>query len=303
MKRDHRKKDFFEWWKDRITMLTGFKDEARKLYGLTNIAYEPGSWAILKLAILGYYIDVYTTIMKSIFGKASYIDLFSGPGLNAIQNTGTVVFGSPLIADRVPKPNKKFDALLLIEQRSDYAKVLRTLLPKAETIEDDVNEGGLREALNLNPEGTPCLAFVDPEGLELKWTTLELLVKTWCDVIINFQISGIKRAVGSVSKSPSYASTLDSYFGTDKWRECKDDSDYLELYEGQIKKYKDYTIHIKVQGPGSFYYFIIVAIRKTSGTQNWISAIERAKENIEKVDYAFAESLLKVFEGKQATLF
>lgn len=302
MKRGRRKKDSFQWWVDRITTLRGFKDEARMLFESTGVAYEVGPWAVLKLAILEYYVSLYTTIIKKIFKRAYYLDLFSGPGLNHIAGTSTVILGSPLIADRIPNTQKKFDKLLLIEQNRPYSRALATLLPDAIVINRDVNAGGLEEAFKSIPADVSCLAFVDPEGLELQWSTLKLLLGKWCDAIINFQISGVRRTAGLAPTSPSCSETLDKFFGTDKWKECKDDMDYLRLYEDQIRQHKDYTLHIKVKGPGGFYYYIIIAVRKTGGTQGWIKAIQRAGEHIEKVDYAYAQSLLDIFDGKQATL-
>ena len=52
---------------------------------------------------------------------------------------------------------------------------------------------------------------------------------------------------------------------------------FLGLYQSQIKRHKDYAIPLKVQGLKGLRYYIIVAVRKTRGTQRWIDAIYRAK--------------------------
>lgn len=305
MRKGKRKKDYLQWWMDRIAILTGFKEEARKLYSLTNTTYTVGSWALLKLVILEYYVDVYTTIIKKIFNEAYYLDLFAGPGLDLIKETGDVIFGSPLIADKVPKPEKKFDKLILIEQDRSSAAALQTLLPHATVIPEDVNVSGLEKALGLFPKdrSVPCLAFVDPEGLDLQWSTLQMLLQRWSDVVINYQPSAVRRAAGSIYISSSYATTLTKFFGTEKWALCNTEEEYLELYRSQIEQHKDYTIPIKVQGPGGFHYYIIVAVRKTGGAQRWIDAIHRAKEHIEKANYKDAERFLRIFKGEQRTLF
>jgi three-Cys-motif partner protein len=302
VKRSPRKKDDFQWWVDRITPLRGLKDEARMLFESAGVAYEVGPWAVLKLAALEYYVSLYTTIVKSIFDRAYYLDLFSGPGLNRIRDGGTVIFGSPLIADRAPAPEKKFDKLFLIEKDNHYSRALGALLPEATVVNSDVNMSGLQEACGKIPTSDPCLAFVDPEGFELHWKTLCTLLERWSDIIINFQTSSVGRVAGSVSRNPSNAETLDDFFGTGNWRECNGDIDYLELYEEQLRKYKDYTFHIRIQGPKSFYYHLVFAVKKTKGTQRWINAILRVKERIERADYALAEKLLNVLEGKQTTL-
>jgi len=305
MKKGRRKKDYLEWWMDRLTTLKGFKEEASRLYHVTNTAYKTGAWAILKLAILAYYVDVYTTIMKARFAETYYLDLFAGPGLDLIKRTNDVIFGSPLIADRATRTGKKFDKLILVEKDKTYANALARLLPEATVISEDTNSGGLDTALNAFHESRsiPFLAFIDPEGLEIQWSTLRLLLESWSDVIINYQPSAVRRAVGSISTSESFATTLTKFFGTQDWGSCNSGEDYLELYKRQIKQFKDYVIPIKVTGPKGFYYYIIVAVRKTSGMQGWINAIYKAKENIEKASYKEAEEFLLIFSGKQRTLF
>jgi three-Cys-motif partner protein len=305
MKKGRRKKDYLQWWMDRINTLKGFKEEATRLYNITNTAYETGPWGVLKLAILAYYVDVYTTIIKAKFGETYYLDLFAGPGLDLIKATNDVIFGSPLIADRATRTTKKFDKIILIEKDKAFANALEKLLPQAIIIPEDVNSGGLDKALGMFPKGRsiPFLAFVDPEGLEIQWSTLRLLLESWSDVIINYQPSAVRRAVGSISTSESFATTLTKFFGTSDWSSYGTEEDYLELYKKQIGSFKDYVIPIKVSGPKGFYYYIIVAVRKTSGMQGWINAIYRAKENIEKASYKDAEQFLLIFSGKQRTLF
>jgi len=98
-----KKQTYFQWWQSRLQTLAGFKNEAGGLYEKTRIAYPVGPWAILKLALVAYYADVYSSIIKSRFKKSYYVDFFAGPGLNQIRETGDIVLGSPLLADRVPR--------------------------------------------------------------------------------------------------------------------------------------------------------------------------------------------------------
>ena len=53
------------------------------------------------------------------------------------------------------------------------------LLPHATIIAEDVNSDGLRKALSMfaYEKSIPFLAFVDPEGLEIKWSTLQVLLE------------------------------------------------------------------------------------------------------------------------------
>lgn len=290
--------DSFEWWKRRIETLKGFKEEAAQLYEVTKTAYEPGPWTILKLAILTYYVDVYTSIIKKNFGQAYYLDAFAGPGLDRIRETGDIIFGSPLIADRIPNENKKFDKLVLIEKNRSYASALSQLLPKACIIQDDINSDGLNQALKEIPSDAPILAFIDPEGFELEWNTLKSILDRWSDAIILFQLSQVPRTAAS----KICEDTMNRFYGTSDWQSCRHPKQYLECYLSKIGKHKDRIIPIRVRGEGGFYYYVIVAVRQTSGAQRWIRSIERAQLEVEKVTSSQIKRLLGIFKGEQKTL-
>jgi three-Cys-motif partner protein len=298
-----RTKSYRDWWLDRIKSLGGFQDEARTLYRITHEAYSVGPWAILKLALVAYYIDVYTSIIKKIFPTAYYVDIFAGPGLNRITETDDIVLGSPLLADRIPSEGKKFDKLLLVERDSARKDALGRLLPSAIIIPDDINTTGINPVLGyLAKSNIPSLVFVDPEGLAIYWATLEKILSCWCDVMINYQPTSVRRIVGSARSNPVYEEPLNNYFGSDAWKACSNDNELLGLYVQNVKRYREVVIPIRVQGPEAFYYYIIVAVRKTGGGQGWIEAIMRAKKSIEQATSDDAKRFLDVYMKRQATM-
>src|SRR2546427_8972517 len=145
-------KDYFQWWTERIETLKGLKNEAATLHSTSKVAWGVGAWALLKLAIFAFYADVYTGIIKARFSQAYYLDLFAGPGLNRINETGDLILGSPLLADRVPKKGNKLDRMILIEKDKDDANARRKLLPSDEVLHRDVNKDGLDIALKSIPK-------------------------------------------------------------------------------------------------------------------------------------------------------
>ena len=270
---------------------------------MTGVAYSvKGPWVVMKLALIAYYIGLYSSIIKSRFEKAYYVDFFAGPGLNRIEDTGDLILGSPLLADRGPKADRKFDKLILVENDDQRSNALRKLLPLAQVIPHDINVGGVEEVLSSLPLNVPSLVFVDPEGLEIHWRTLERILSRWCDAIINFQSSGIQRTVASARNSPAYDATLDDFFGTREWRDCQTEEDLLALYVAQLGKHRDVVVPIRVQGPGIFHYHIIIAIRKTKGSQRWVEAIYRAKTKIEEATSGDVKPLLDVYHKRQMML-
>jgi three-Cys-motif partner protein len=190
-----------------------------------------------------------------------------------------------------------------VESNDRRAVALRKLLPSAQIIPYDINGQGIEEVLSALPQGVPSLLFVDPEGLEIHWRTLERILGRWCDVMINFQSSGIGRTVASARNSKTYDATLDQFFGTTEWRSCYTEEDLLGLYIAQLNMHRDLVIPIRVQGPGIFHYHIIVSVRKTKGAQGWVEAIYRAKTKIEAATSSDAKQLLDVYHKRQATLF
>jgi three-Cys-motif partner protein len=304
LRKKRRKETYLDWWQRRIRTLSGFEDEAKRLFAETGVAYPVrGSWAVMKLALIAYYIGLYSSIIKSRFEKAYYVDFFAGPGLNRIEDTNDLILGSPLLADRGPRADRKFDKLILVENDEQRILALRKLLPSAHIVTNDINAEGVDEVLSTLPQNIPSLVFVDPEGLEIHWRTLERMLERWCDVMINFQSSGIGRTVASARNSTAYDATLDHFFGTQKWRDFQTEEDLLSLYVAQLGKHREVVIPIKVQGPGIFHYYIIVAVKKTKGTQGWVEAIHRAKTKIEAATSDDVKGLLDVYHKRQATLF
>jgi len=297
-----RQKPYDKWWLDRIKTISGFQNEAVRLYQTTQAVYPVRAWAVLKLALVAFYIDLYTSIVKARFPSTAYIDLFAGPGLNQIEETGDIVFGSPLLADRVPKSSKKFDHLLLVEKDLGRSSALRSLLPLATVIPDDVNGKGIERILELADASVPSLVFVDPEGLTIHWNTLEKILGRWCDLVINYQPTSVRRIVGSYRSNRAYEQSLNDFFGSDRWKGCQTEEDLLRLYVQGLEMHREVVIPIKVQSPEAFYYYIIIAVRRTAGSQEWIEAIHRARKKIEQATSEDAKRFLDIYMGRQATI-
>jgi len=284
-------------------VLKGYQEEANRLYQQTGTAFSVGSQAILKLSLLAYYLTVYTDIIKSNFEQAYYVDLFAGCGLTQINTTGDIVLGSAMLASQVPKPERKFDKIFLIERNAQSASSLRQLLPNATIVPQDVNTVDLDVLLGESSGWSiPTLGFVDPEGMDPNWAVLEPLLKRWSDVMINYHPDAVRRAAGR-SREESYARAMTEFFGTEDWRNVpRTDEAFLNLYVSQIHKYKDIVVAAKVRGQGGYFYHMIVVVKKTKGAQGWVSAIERAKKHIENSGPKLIETLLQVYAEKQDTM-
>ncbi len=212
------------------------------------------------------------------------------------------MFGSPLIADRVPR--KKFDELILFEKKEKYAERLRQLLPNAKVRNEDVNSPGFKAMAKARLEAGSVhfLAFVDPEGLEIEWETLQHLFDFTGDLIINYQSTGVSRSALKENKTSAEIETLQRFFGTDEWKACGNEDALFKLYLEKIRKHREVTIPIKVRSPYRFHYYMIVAVRKTRGSQRWVSVIEETKEKIEAIKPEDLENIIRRLSGGQVKL-
>ena len=294
----------FQWWQERAELLKGTQDQVRAILEKTHRAYEPGPWAIMKLSLVGYYIQVYTNILGKT-GVTNYVDLFAGPGVNKIRGSQQLIMGSPLLAEFAPKRNR-FTNLILCEKDSDNAQALRTILPKAVVVNKDVNTEGLTELAEfLKSYQGHSLVFADPEGLELHFNTLtSILGVTYSDVLINYQPTSVNRVLGQVAQNPAMEEPLTRFFGTSEWRDGGDGDQLLGLYCTQIGNFRDNVVFVKVQGTRLFHYYIILATRKVKrdddGQEEWVKSFVRAKERVERVNAQTARNFLEIITGNQA---
>lgn len=139
-----------------------------------------GYWTQLKLAILADYLPAF---LRASSGKASevvYLDAFAGEGIGTSRLTGEEFNGSARIALEA-KEAGGFTRLRYFE-RATKAKELRDKL-LAEYPDRDIEVYGgdcnaeiptaLAELQDL--KWAPTFAFIDPDGMEFAWQTLEHL--------------------------------------------------------------------------------------------------------------------------------
>ena len=206
------------------------------------------SYAKDKLYALEAYLKIAQTAMKNQPWLANnYIDLQAGPGKNLID--GQVYLGSPLIALDI-KPEfthfwfnelQDFEHTTL-EKRTQksalYSKISLTKMDVNDAVdivfssiyEADMNAKSKRKPPTFN------IAFLDPEGLEIKWSTVSKLANLdKMDLIINFSTSGINRNLHQPE-------SIDTYFGNQQWRELGSTGDHIQrrrqlinLYRQQLK--------------------------------------------------------------------
>lgn len=209
---------------------------------------ESQEYAIYKWKALAFYLQVANTAIRNKWPVRYYIDLQSGSGKNHIGNS--IYLGSPLIALTAPHPATHFRFNENDADLKDAHNALQTRVGKSEIADrvkiyhEDANEVVSRICYELTASDKKLaslnIAFLDPEGLELHWSTVEKLAAIkHMDLIINFSTMGIVRNIGSGSLDP-----IDRYFGTPQWREVDVPNDpvkrrrvFIDFYRQRLEKF------------------------------------------------------------------
>jgi three-Cys-motif partner protein len=245
--------------------------------------------------------------------RVGYVDLFAGPGLNKIGDQKVPIPGSPLVPVAVKDTLKKhsFSAFIFSETEEEYAKALATrvkLFPEMTALSQirtqDANQvvAELPDILKELDIGH-CLVFIDPEGLEFKWKSLESLVShTDCDFIINFPSSGVQRNL----QNPDTRNTVQAFLGpgSENIPLGADEEWAIQLYRKNLARIgKDVSTEITIKSGGPFHYHLIPAVKTTYRNSPWFSNIfPRAKQIIERLSGDVLGIIADQIEGKQQRL-
>ena len=136
-------------------------------------------YANYKLKALMYYVNVTNTAMRDKWPIRYFIDLQAGPGKNQIGNA--IVLGSPLIALTASHPATHFrfnennadleNAQDALQKRVGQSPISDRVIIYHEDANRVVNR--ICEEISISDRNSRSLniAFLDPEGLELQWST------------------------------------------------------------------------------------------------------------------------------------
>jgi three-Cys-motif partner protein len=213
---------------------------------------EVRHWTEEKLWFWNRYIEITTSAMV---GKPQwraglvYVDLFGGPGVLRLKNSGRRIPGSPLIAAHAPKP---FHRILVCEKDKELADACSSRLAcspasgRFDVIIGDCNDA-IHELVKHIPDRALTLAFVDPTGLHARFKTIETLSKYGrVDLLVLFADAyDIVRNLDRYTKQPD--SPLDLALGEgSEWRQKLKELQirsrhklrklFADIYRNQLRK-------------------------------------------------------------------
>jgi three-Cys-motif partner protein len=194
-----------------------------------------GYWTEGKLDILAKYLDRFTTTTKYKAKARVYLDAFAGEGHGISRTTRTQFEGSARIGLKVSDP--PFDRCYFFELGEKAAELERELTRDfpgryLRVAPGDCNETipQVLDELRRDDLGwAPTFAFLDPDGMELRWETIEGLAlhkrlrqppsKTKVELWLLFPSGGLLRnlALDEQRLLPGHIAKATSLFGSDVW--------------------------------------------------------------------------------------
>ena len=139
---------------------------------------------------------------RGIWSELVYMDFLAGPGRGLDRSTKAEFDGSPLRALKIVPP---FDRLYLSDANTHNVNALRRRIPTIDASRVVVSQGDCHEVaaavvarLSRRSLG---LAFVDPQGFEVKFKLFEILAQRPIDVLYLFPGGiGVARNVAAFAK-------------------------------------------------------------------------------------------------------
>ncbi len=244
---------------------------------------DVGLWSKDKHHFLRRYLHAFTEAMKKKnWDSLHYVDLFAGAGIERLRDNRTVFgldWGSALIAAQMPA---KFHRLHLVEtDRKRFSALFERLKRFPSPVEPQLINGDANsvvdDVVSKIPTGSLSVAFLDPYGLNLHFSTLAKLSSRKVDLIIYFPDRvDVLRNWGRYEELEN--SELDRFLGGVSWREKKKATapgHWVELltalYVGQIKKlgYIEFEQERIKSSEGNPLYKLIFCSRDPAGGKIW----------------------------------
>lgn len=266
-----------------------------------------GYWTEVKLDALSAYLQKFNTASQRA-PTTIYLDLFAGGVINRRRDDPDRYFlGSTVRAiETVPRFSRLFffeldNAALDLnrELRRRYADDRRWSVTPGDCnhtvgrVLDDLRRQGL--------DWSPTFAFVDPDGLDVSWSTLERIAhfkhskaRTKAEMWILFSHSAIPRLDGHDSAlGTSLSDRATIFFGTDMWRAIADRRRndefsaeharrlYIALFRRRLEERLGYATTLTLDlgnENGTPIYTMVFATDHSAGTRIMTSVLKRARD-------------------------
>ncbi len=239
--------------------------------------YPCHDFSLVKLIVLGQWSNVYTTIIPKYFNAWRYVDLMAGSGTSYIKEADCIVAGSVFVAKAfarepyssfvvVEKNRERFEALK--ERAKELGSPCQMFNDNANTVADQI--------FGNQPEDVHSFVFVDNEGFNVSWRSIDTILKTESDLLINFPTKCFQRTCQERTSG-----SLNDFYGDSSWRNALvageeiDNTKALEIYMEKLRKtfgyYRlkaPYVSSIRI-GNQNWFYDLILCCKSGKYTAAW----------------------------------
>ena len=242
-------------------------------------AYPCHDFSLVKLIVLGQWSNVYTTIIskQKIFDSYRYVDLMAGSGTSYIKEAKCMVAGSVFVAKAFAR--HPYSSYVLVEKDHSRFEDLKArsndLNGPCQLFNEDANNV-VNEIFDNQPPKTHNFVFIDNEGFNVNWNSIETILRSRSDVLINYPTKCFQRTTDDRT-----AGSLDNFFGDSSWRnalvegEAIDSDKALAIYEEKLRKAfwhfrgkAPYVSSIRV-GMQNYFYDLILCCKKGDYIDAW----------------------------------
>ena len=304
----------WEWVEEKLEELVGDAKIIKNKNPPTNLY---NTFTALKLIVIRYYALPFAQIVKSkkFANSAVYLDLFAGSGLTKIKDSNFEDFlpGSSICAART----KKFDYIVCVEKNKKRSVALRERLEqnmpsnKFTVICGDCNEeiSKVIELIRSKCKDPILLTFVDPEGMEIKFSTLEKISEEFplCDFIVNVNSTGVARVEAKYKKGCSNVkNVLEEYYGKNieeimRDSEKRPEQRYEEIVKKRLGKEKGNSIKIRYSENGIAYYLLLYT-RETRSGSRYTKIFDELEKRLKHIDRKNVMRLLETICKRQSKI-
>lgn len=262
--------------------------------------YKGHPWSIVKLVLLGQWAYVYTVILKNWSGGIRYVDLLAGSGTTLVQETNDVIKGSAFAVKEFAF--KPFNDYILVERDDERYKALLQNAKLIGNISEPMRGDCNRFVKDIfSNQSCHNLVFIDMEGFDVWWESMEHIINSKSDIIINFPTSSFER-----TRSLENQHCLDKFFGDHSWFDkAMDREEFLGLYMNKLsnsfltlRKQTPYVDAIRV-GNTSYFYDMILLCKSGKYAEVW-GQYMKSKWNWENPKQM--QSLLNYLKGRETRL-
>lgn len=199
-----------------------------------------GDWTEKKLNLLGEYLKSYTTALKNKSFSLTYIDAFAGTGYREVptkESDTYLLFDGPDLEKAIEfhdgsvkkalQTNPSFHDYIFIEmdptRHYELLKVKNDFPEKAgriKIVSEDCNIFLQSFCKKENWSNQRAVAFLDPNGMQVDWSTMEAIADTkaidvWVLFPLGMAVNRLLRRDGRIPES--WKKRLNRIFGTEEW--------------------------------------------------------------------------------------